>query len=142
MPFSDGYIKMCKAAYEIQELKLLNQRETNKWYKFDNGDFYEQNGIVHKNDTEWIFTIDASRPYFINVRYWIPEFQQLLKIYQENHDIPHESWALLWLANWLEDKVKEDHSFCVIKYETVCEVAILWVMEECYGKKWDGEKFK
>jgi len=61
--------------------------------------------------------------------------------YKRIHGIQFESLVMLEFANWFVDKVKEDHSFC-LKYKTKDEVVMLWIMEECYGKEWDGEKFK
>jgi len=61
--------------------------------------------------------------------------------YKKTRGIKFESLVMLEFANWFVDKVKEDHSFC-LKYKTKDEVVMLWIMEECYGKTWDGDTFQ
>lgn len=70
----------------------------------------------------------------------IPGHKQLLHIYKTNKDLQYDSLALLWLANWIEDKVTEDHGFC-FKYESAEAIALLWVQETCFNKMWDGTKW-
>lgn len=71
---------------------------------------------------------------------WLPVFEQYLDMYQKVKDIDQESLALLGLANWIEERVTDDHSFC-LKYKTKEEVALVWIMDTVYGIKWNGEAF-
>lgn len=64
----------------------------------------------------------------------IPSQEQLLQIHKEKHDTATESHSMLFFANWLEDKVKEDHGFCLYN-ETAEEMMLMWIMETCFDKK-------
>jgi len=78
------------------------------------------------------------------VTYWrgwlIPSQEQLLQIYKTKKDLQYDSMALLWLANWIEDKVTEDHGFC-FDYESAEAITLLWVQETCFNQAWDGKKW-
>lgn len=70
----------------------------------------------------------------------IPNQKQLLQIYKIKKGIQYESMSLLWLANWIEEKVTEDYGFC-FKYESAEAITLLWVMKYCFNLNWDGEKW-
>lgn len=70
----------------------------------------------------------------------LPSQEQLLQIYTERKGLQYSSLALLWLANWIEDKVTDDHGFC-FEYESAEAIALLWVQETCFDKTWDGTKW-
>ena len=120
--YSDGSLN-----FKPDPLKLISLGDENhKSFLFKNGklgyykrgDFYEVDRII--------------KP--------IPTQKQLLQIHKAKRDTATESHSMIFFANWLEDKVKEDHGFC-LEYEIAEELMLLWLMEKCFEKTWNGEKW-
>lgn len=120
MDTSKEYITMCKAAHEVQVMRVP------MWgfCKFDAGDYFTRNG------EEFLFaTIDESQPRTENV-IWLPKQDQLqemftpfinkipflvdlMKVYDANHSHTFTSLEQLWLAI---------------------------LMQRHFNKQWDNEK--
>ena len=118
-------------------------------WEWNDGDFYAGKVNVCPDDPlEFGSFSEDCTPNFktFSGNYWyskvwpLPRLDQLIKRYKIEKDIQFESLALLWLANWIEEKVTEDHSFC-LKYRSDKVIALLWVQEKCFNQKWDGEKW-
>lgn len=142
--FSPNYIKMCIAANEIKELKFMREYPgdglTWRVYWFDPGDYIEHLGNVQKNNNGLARHENDSKYKVGSVVHWIPIFEQLLEIRQRRGEEQKESILLLEVMYFLEYRVSREHDFC-LKYETKEEIALVWIMEKCYNKKWDGEKW-
>jgi len=127
---------MCIAANEIKELKFFRECSGDSliWreYRFDSGDYIEHLGNVQINDYEWTRSENNSEYKIGSVVHWIPTFEQYLNIYQKINDLDIESLAILWMMNFIEDRVKEDHNFC-FEFQTKEETALVWIMEKCYN---------
>ena len=105
-----------------------------EWNVHTIGDHELRDNEIYKGDYELAYKKrkEKIRP--------LPSQEQLLQIYKTKKDLQYDSMALLWLANWIEDKVTEDHGFC-FEYESAEAIALLWVQETCFNQKWDGEKW-
>lgn len=142
------YIKMCLALdpefFENWELKdgdrVYLLKDTDDYTNSEEYGLYTifDRLLAHEgvNDTEnwhyatWMIVDGLIRP--------IPSQKRLLELYTEKHNTANESHSMIFFANWLEDKVKEDHGFCLFN-ETAEEMMLIWIMETCFCKKWNGE---
>lgn len=123
------------AGWEYKNGDAILLKEMTGWNEYHIGDYLLEDGKIGYIDgweCEFIPDDHEIRP--------VPSQELLLQIYKTKHGLQFESLALLWLANWIEDKVTNDHGFC-LKCQSAEAITLLWVQETCYNMKWDGEKW-
>lgn len=138
-----NYIKMCKAADEIQKMKLDKIEGVNEFYIFKPGDIYSDHGSI---SDDYLYQVCAMEQ-LIEVTdgtekpIWLPTFDQLLGRYKKTLSNNSEFFAILHFSNYVQEAVSRNHEIGLV-FTTKEMWALAFVMQAMYGKCWSYNRFK
>lgn len=121
---------MCKSANEIQELKLKREFEEFTEYRYNKGDTIEYYGTVTTLESDWSDYISCSELSYPKSVFWLPAFEQLLKLFDPKDDF----FSILHFSNFLQDKMTEDHGYGLL-FPTKEMIALSFIMERKFNVK-------